>query len=238
MAGLGGFETLLLTPDIAALGAFYRALGFVGGVTRDQGPVRLERGDCRLSLGAAGGGQSPDTRLRFCRGDVAALDRDFGGEVIDGGGLALSDPDGRAVEIGSGALAARPAGAVDPVLGWYELSLPVDNIARTAGFYGRLGFEAADGDIAQRHLTLQHGDCRLCLYQGYLDPAEPQLIFWQGDVAGVADLAARKGLKVRKGLERNDDGHVSLMLEDPDGRPLYFIFIPGVERRQPAEEVD
>lgn len=229
MAALDGFETRLLTSDAPALEAFYRGLGF----RRTGADGALARGDCRLDVAPARGAE-PSTALVFRQGDVAGLDRDQGGEALDGGGLGLVDPDGVRVEVWSGAAVA--AAAPDPVLGWYEPSLAVANIARAAGFYGRLGFEAADGDIAQRHLTLQQGDCRLCLYQGYLDPATTQLIFWQGDVAAVAALAQREGLNVRRGLERNAEGHVSLMLQDPDGRPLYFIFIPGVERREPVEE--
>ena len=37
------------------------------------------------------------------------------------------------------------------------------------------------GDAGKSH-TLEAGDCRLALYEGVLDPAEPQLIFWNGDV--------------------------------------------------------
>jgi len=230
---LDGFETRLLTSDLAALEAFYRSLGFEA--CGPAGSGRLVRGDCRLALVAAGEGAAGRTELAFARGDAAALQRDFGGDATASEAVRLVDPDGTAVVVmgaGDGGAMAQPA---DPLLGWYELSLDVADIARTAGFYGRLGFEAAGGDIAQRHLTLQQGDCRLCLYQGYLDPAGTQLIFWQGDVAAVAALAERGGVKAHRGLLGNDEGHLSLMLQDPDGRGVFFIFIPGVERLEPAE---
>lgn len=222
--GLDGFETRLLTADVAALERFYRGLGFeAADGSGDADAVRLARGDCRLALVASDDDAAGRTELAFAQGE-AADER-----------LRLVDPDGTALVVGVGPRSAT-AMAADAVLGWYELSLDVGNIARTAGFYGRLGFEAVDGDIARRHLTLQQGDGRICLYQGYLDPAGTQLIFWQGDVAAVATLAEREGLKIHRGLMRNDEGHVSLMLEDPDGRGLYFVFIPGVERRTPVEE--
>ncbi|MGA0603075.1 VOC family protein [Caulobacter sp. KR2-114] len=217
---LGGFETRLLSGDVAALEAFYRSLGFAPYGA--PGEVRLARGDCRLALAPAGAGAAGRTALAFAPGDGAA------GQV---------DPDGTALVEAArtdGEDSEGAAAPYDPVLGWYELSLDVADIARTAAFYGRLGFEAAGGDIAQRHLTLQRGHGRICLYQGYLDPAGTQLIFWQGDVAAVAALAEREGLKVRRGLLGDDEGQLSLMLEDPDGRGVFFIFIPGVERLEPA----
>lgn len=228
---LDGFETRLLTADLAACREFYEGLGFQAAASPGD-VLRLVRGDCRLALTSS---SAASTEVWFRQGDTEALQRDF--DVESGARtLRLVDPDGVGLVVGDGAPATEATAPFDPVLGWYELSLDVANIARTAGFYGRLGFEAAGGDIAQRHLTLQSGDCRLCLYQGYLDPPGTQLIFWQGDVAAVAALAEREGLKVHRGLLGNDEGHLSLMLEDPDGRGLFFIFIPGVERLEPAAD--
>ena len=228
---LDGFETRLLTADVAACRRFYEGLGFQAVVGPDD-VVRLVRGDCRLAL-------APSSKVGmeawFREGDAKALGRDVAAES-KGHMLRLVDPDGMGLAVGDGFPPTVATAPFDPVLGWYELSLDVANIARTAGFYGRLGFEAAGGDIAQRHLTLQQGDCQICLYQGYLDPPGTQLIFWQGDVAAVAALAEREGLKVHRGLLGNDEGHLSLMLEDPDGRGLFFIFIPGVERLEPTAD--
>jgi len=65
-------------------------------------------------------------------------------------------------------------------LGWFEVSLDVKDIDRTRGFYEKLGFEVVGEAAEGRVVTLQKADCRICLYQGVLDPAETQLTFWQG----------------------------------------------------------
>ncbi len=71
--------------------------------------------------------------------------------------------------------------------GWFEVSLDVKDIDRTRRFYEKLGFEVLGEAAEGRVVTLQKADCRISLYQGVLDPAETQLIFWQGDVRAIAE---------------------------------------------------
>ena len=79
-------------------------------------------------------------------------------------------------------------------LGKFETSLVVRDIRKSLAFYEALGFRHTDGSVDVRTVSLRKGDCRLALYQDILDPAETQLIFWQGNVdAIVADLL-RKGM--------------------------------------------
>ncbi len=115
-------------------------------------------------------------------------------------------------------------------LGWFELSLDVKDIVATRDFYLALGFEVLGEAFEGRVVTLQKGDCRLCLYQGFLDPPETQLIFWQGDVEAIAQDLSHKGIRFEKGAARDDRGAVAALLRDPDGRPIYFINMPGVIR--------
>ena len=112
-------------------------------------------------------------------------------------------------------------------LGWFEVSLDVKDIGRTRSFYEALGFEVMDTGFEGRVVTLQKGDCRVCLYQGFLDPPETQLIFWQGDVAAIANDLKSKGLKFEKEPTTGDDGGIGALLRDPDGRPIYFVNLPG-----------
>jgi catechol 2,3-dioxygenase-like lactoylglutathione lyase family enzyme len=116
-------------------------------------------------------------------------------------------------------------------LGWFELSLDVKDIVRTKEFYEKLGFRVVDRTAEGRVVTLQKAECRICLYQGFLNPAETQLIFWQGDVEAISKDLVQKGLQFEKPLAIGDDNGKAAMLKDPDGRPVYFISLPGVTRR-------
>ena len=118
--------------------------------------------------------------------------------------------------------------------GWFEVSLDVKDIVRTRSFYETLGFEVVETAFEGRVVTLQKGDCRICLYQGFLDPPETQLIFWQGDVAAIASDLKSKGLQFDKEPARADDGGIAAQLRDPDGRPIYFVNLPGVTRQGSA----
>ena len=113
--------------------------------------------------------------------------------------------------------------------GWFEISLPVEDIAKSVAFYEALGFKQCDA--LERNVTLQKGDCRLSLYQGHLDPARPQLIFWQGDVDAIKSYVESRGVAIDKAVQ--DEKGKGVMLIDPDGHPLYFVNIAGVKRVEP-----
>jgi len=120
-------------------------------------------------------------------------------------------------------------------LGRFETSLAVADIARSLAFYKALGFRQTDGDVAIRNLTLRKGDCRLSLYQGYLEPPRTQLIFWQGRVAANARALIDKGLKFDDGQPRSaKDGGAAGMLRDPDGHPIYLIYMPVFHVNDPT----
>ncbi|HZC15307.1 MAG TPA: VOC family protein [Caulobacteraceae bacterium] len=107
-------------------------------------------------------------------------------------------------------------------LGYFEISLDVADIARSLEFYEKLGFEKVEGGVDIRTVTLQKGGCRLGLYQGYLQPAETQLIFWQGDIPALAAEVELAGLSFFHGPNYNDTG-AAFMLKDPDDHPIYVI---------------
>ena len=115
-------------------------------------------------------------------------------------------------------------------LGWFEVSLDVKDMGRTRAFYETLGFEVVGEAAEGRVVTLQKADCRISLYQGVLDPPETQLIFWQGDVAAIANDLMRKGIRFEKPPTGEGDG-IGALLRDPDGRPIYFVNVPGVTRQ-------
>jgi catechol 2,3-dioxygenase-like lactoylglutathione lyase family enzyme len=119
-------------------------------------------------------------------------------------------------------------------LGWFEVSLNVQDIGRSRSFYETLGFQVVDVSGEGRAVTLQKGDCRLGLFQGFLDPDRPQLIFWQGDVEAIARDLTGKGLSFERGPAIGHGGGMGALLLDPDGHPLYFVNMPGVTRQDPA----
>ncbi len=111
-------------------------------------------------------------------------------------------------------------------LGPFEVGLDVQDIERSLAFYETLGFRVVDGAVANRFVTLENGDCRVTLYQGYLDPAETQLIFWQGDVEAIASELTERSLTFERGPLRDENGGVGALLRDPDGHPIYFVNLP------------
>ena len=82
---------------------------------------------------------------------------------------------------------------------------------------------------------MQSGECRIGLFQGHLNPPGPQLIFWQGDYFALAQEIEGKGPVWERGpLHDAASGHSGGAMYDPDGQFLYFVNIPGFERRQVA----
>lgn len=123
-----------------------------------------------------------------------------------------------------GAGSEEQGGVID--LGRFEVALDVADIARSLAFYQAAGFEVVDGGVAARHATVQKGDCRIGLYQGFLDPPTTQLIFVQGDVEAIHRRLSGQGLAFDKPPARGDGDGIGAMLKDPDGHPLYFVNLP------------
>jgi predicted lactoylglutathione lyase len=243
---LGYFETSLPVKDIEASMAFYEALGFErADYDTINRTATVVLGDCRLGLYQ--GCLDPDRpQLTFWEGPVEAVAQvaeraalktrvALRHDAAGGGGLKLDDPDDNPLHFIrlKAAPAARPRErALDETAGWYEASLPVKDVAASTAFYEALGFVVVVSEVNGRRLTLQNADSRIGLFQGFLRPDRPQLIFWQGDIAAMASRVRQAGLGFHV-EPRGDNEHGSFMLADPDGHPLYFIHMPGVTRAQP-----
>ena len=138
--------------------------------------------------------------------------------------LMVRDPDGQLlyiIRMAEVTRASAPARDRDLDRGFCQVSLPVKDPDRTAAFYEPLGFRRKESDDP-RVAPLTNGDCRICLYQGYLDPDELQLNFWQGDLDAVAAVARREGMTFYR-EPNSDERGAGFMLTDPDGRPVFFI---------------
>ncbi len=108
-------------------------------------------------------------------------------------------------------------------LRYFEFSLPVKDIVASMAFYEAVGLTRAEYAEDAGTATMVLGDCRLGLFQRHLNPDRPQLIFWQGPVEAVAEVAENASLKIHVALRHDAEGGASLMLDDPDEHPLYFI---------------
>lgn len=244
---VGWLETSYPVADLARTSAFYEALGLQIVGTGDAGMSRrLEAGDCRVAL-YQGVLHPAESQLIFWQGDVEACasrlieagaqivrptarlaehDRGDGLVQLPGGAVSIMarDSDGQLIYLirEPGVTRASPrASGSDLDRGFCQVSLPVKDPGRTAAFYELLGFRRKANDD-QRVAPLTNGECRVCLYQGYLDPNELQLNFWQGDIDAVAATARREGLRFYRQPRRDDTG-AAFMLTDPDGRPVFFI---------------
>jgi catechol 2,3-dioxygenase-like lactoylglutathione lyase family enzyme len=243
----GWLETSFAVAEVARTRAFYEALGFVVVETNDEGRSQtMVAGDCRIAI-YQGVLDPPETQLIFWNGDVEGMAEKLiaaGAEIVPppkpveglrpsglvkspngDASIMVRDPDGQLLFLIRMASATRqaPPAPTGPDLdrGFCQVSLPVKDPDRTAAFYELLGFRRKPNDDP-RVAPLTNGDCRICLYQGYLDPDELQLNFWQGDIDAMAALARREGLRFHS-EPRRDGAGAAFMLSDPDGRPVFFI---------------
>jgi catechol 2,3-dioxygenase-like lactoylglutathione lyase family enzyme len=127
-------------------------------------------------------------------------------------------------------------------LGWLEPSFVVADVDRSTAWYEKLGFEVVDTADEGKCRTVEAGDCRISLFQGILDPAETQLIFWNGDVEAYAEKLLAAGAELLRqpqhaahqtpqGLVKAPNGDASLMVRDPDGQLVFLIRMAEVSRK-------
>ena len=178
---LGWLELSLDVKDVAASRAFYEKLGWRLVTTNDDGmSATLQAGDCRLALyqGVLG---PAENQLIFWQGDVEAVAETLAGAGArfvqalkrrDGdASFMVRDPDGQLLfVIREHGVTRDPPQEAPPDLdrGYFEVSLPVEDIARTSAFYEALGFQLVEKAENDRTRTLANRDCRIALYQGYL----------------------------------------------------------------------
>ena len=115
-------------------------------------------------------------------------------------------------------------------LGAFSISLAVKDIKASKGFYQKLGFEIAGGDITQKWLILRNGDHTIGLFQGMFE--KNMLTFnpgWDKNATNLDTFTDIRTLQIRlkeQGLEfaneadEHSTGPASFMLIDPDGNPI------------------
>lgn len=115
-------------------------------------------------------------------------------------------------------------------LGAFSVSLAVKDIEASKGFYEKLGFRAAGGDIEQNWLIMRNGDHVIGLFQGMFD--SNILTFNPGwdqhcnetesftDVREIQASLKEDGVALSSEADADSDGPASIMLEDPDGNTI------------------
>jgi catechol 2,3-dioxygenase-like lactoylglutathione lyase family enzyme len=243
---LGWYEFSLDVKDVERSCDFYGKLGFeLVGSAFEHGVATVQRGNCRIGLYQ---GRAPETTLMFWQGDVEAIAADLTakglrferGPAVDdkGVGALLRDPDGLAIYFVNirGKTRNGPASKGDRALGWFTTSLAVADLERSLDFYRKLGFQVVARAPEGRSATLQKAECRIGLYQGYIEPDKVQITFWQGDVEAVSRDFADKGLRFERGPATDAEGS-GAVLKDPDGHTIHLINMVKYRRAEPAWRV-
>jgi len=115
-------------------------------------------------------------------------------------------------------------------LGAFSLSLKVNDIAVSKGFYAKLGFEPFGGDETQGWLILRNGETVIGLFAGMLEantltfnPGWDQSIQELDDFDDVRDLQKQlkaDGVEFVSEADETTQGPASFVIMDPDGNPI------------------
>ena len=119
-------------------------------------------------------------------------------------------------------------------LGAFSISLPVKDLAASADFYRKLGFDDLGGDPAYNYLIMRSPEGHIVgLFQGMFE--QPMLTFnpgWDQSAQAVdpfndvrelhkAFTAAGVETSQENGLD-SEAGPASFVVMDPDGNPILF----------------
>ena len=119
-----------------------------------------------------------------------------------------------------------------PPLGAFSISLAVKDLAASAAFYQKLGFETAGGDPSEHWLMLRNGTTVIGLFEGMFD--KNMLTFnprWTANAEAAPDdpdirvlLERFKAAGIEPLLQHDETGSgpAHFVIEDPDGNQLFF----------------
>jgi len=115
-------------------------------------------------------------------------------------------------------------------LGTFSVSLAVNDIETSRGFYEKLGFQAFAGNAAQNWLIMKNGACVMGLFQGMFE--RNILTFnpgWDGNAQKLAKFTdvrelqrqlTAQGVQLQQKADESTSGPASFMALDPDGNPI------------------
>ena len=115
-------------------------------------------------------------------------------------------------------------------LGAFSVSLAVNDLQISKGFYQKLGFEVLGGDESANYLIMKNGDSVIGLFQGLLEeniitlnPGWDQSCKPTSEFTDIRQIQGRikaQGLTLTKEADAKGTGPDSLILEDPDGNVI------------------
>ncbi|MEM9671536.1 MAG: VOC family protein [Bacteroidota bacterium] len=115
-------------------------------------------------------------------------------------------------------------------LGAFSVSLSVQDLNVSKGFYENLGFEVFGGDIERNYLIMKNGNSLIGLFQGMFEgniltfnPGWDESINTLEDYDDVRDIQKKlkeKGVKLESEADESSSGPASFMVIDPDGNPI------------------
>ena len=115
-------------------------------------------------------------------------------------------------------------------LGAFSVSLAVEDLDASKGFYEKFGFEVVGGEASENWLILRNGYCTLGLFKGMFD--KNILTFNPGwddkaqpveDFTDVRDLQRElkgRGVDFVSEADEGGAGPASFVVLDPDGNPV------------------
>jgi catechol 2,3-dioxygenase-like lactoylglutathione lyase family enzyme len=117
-------------------------------------------------------------------------------------------------------------------LGAFSVSLSVEDIEASKGFYEKLGFAVFGGALAEKWLIMKNGDAVVGLFEGMFEgnmltfnPGWDQGASALDSFSDVREIAARlkeAGVEVTAETDETGEGPASFMVVDPDGNPILF----------------
>ena len=115
-------------------------------------------------------------------------------------------------------------------LGAFSVSLAVEDLAASRGFYEKFGFEVVGGDASQNWLILRNGDHTVGLFQGMFErniltfnPGWDKHANPVAEFTDVRELQRRlkaEGVSFAAEADESSSGPGSFVAIDPDGNPI------------------
>jgi catechol 2,3-dioxygenase-like lactoylglutathione lyase family enzyme len=115
-------------------------------------------------------------------------------------------------------------------IGAFSISLTVKDIELSKEFYQKLGFTEFGGDINQKWLILQNGDCTIGLFEGMFDSNimtfnpgwdnNAQEVNPFTDIREIQKQFKNKGITFDQQTDQSTEGPASFVITDPDGNKI------------------
>jgi len=115
-------------------------------------------------------------------------------------------------------------------IGAFSISLTIKDINVSKEFYEKLGFKVFGGDIEQKWLIMQNGDCTIGLFEGMFE--DNIMTFNPGwnnnaeevnpftDIREIEKQLKEKGIKFDQETDKSESGPASFIISDPDGNKI------------------